>query len=226
MKVSHILLVIFVFALTSCADKNSPNYQYFPDMYESVAYETYQEANIEYSNVFEYEKAAMDPVDNTIPRGWLPYEYEDNTEGYDAAKAELMNPIAYSEENLAKGKELYGLYCAICHGNKGDGQGWLVQQEKILGVPSYDDQGRAITEGSVYHVMYYGINTMGSYASQMSEKELWQVDHYVMQLKDALEGKPERAFDNIEVIEITVEETGQVVELEVEAAVNQTNETE
>jgi len=226
MKLSHLSILVFVFALTSCADKNSPNYQYFPDMYESVAYETYQEADIEYSNVFEHEKAAMDPVGGTVPRGWLPYEYEDNTEGYEASKAELQNPLTYSEENLTKGKELYGLYCAICHGNKGDGQGWLVQQEKILGVPSYDDQGRAITEGSVYHVMYYGINTMGSYASQMSEKELWQVDHYVMQLKDALEGKPERAYANTMSTEVILENANQVIEVDMEPAKNQTNESE
>jgi hypothetical protein len=42
--------------------------------------------------------------------------------------------------------------------------------------------------------MYNGLNTMGSYASQTSIKERWQIDHYVMQLKGALEGKPEREF--------------------------------
>ena len=59
----------------------------------------------------------------------------------------------------------------------------------------HDDAGRAITEGSVYHVMYYGINNMGSYASQTSIEERWQIDHYVMSLKDKLEGKPDREFE-------------------------------
>ena len=68
--------------------------------------------------------------------------------------------------NLNKGKELYTIYCAICHGDKGDGKGTLAEREKILGIPAYNDPGRAITEGSVYHVMYYGINNMGSYAAQ------------------------------------------------------------
>lgn len=191
MKIKNIIALVFIFGMMSCADKDDPNYQYFPDMYESLAYESYAEANI-----FPNEQVAMKPADGTISRGWMPYGYEDNTEGYEMAKTELKNTLAYSEENLAKGEELYGLYCAICHGKKGGGQGWLVEQEKILGVPSYDDKGRAITEGSVYHVMYYGINTMGSYASQMSEKELWQVDHYVMKLKAELEGKPERTLEN------------------------------
>lgn len=192
MKYPNILLIIFVLSLVSCADKDDPNYQYFPDMYESLAYEAYAEADI-----FPEQQVAMKPADGTISRGWMPYGYEDSTEGYEAAKAELENTLPYTEENLAKGEELYNIYCAICHGKKGNGQGWLVEQEKILGVPSYDDQGRAITEGSVYHVMYWGINTMGSYASQMSEKELWQVDHYVMKLKAELEGKPVRSLEEV-----------------------------
>jgi mono/diheme cytochrome c family protein len=164
-------------------------------MYESLAYETYAEADI-FEQVAGENSTAMIPVDGTISRGWMPYEYEDSSDGYEKAKTELKNTLAYTEENLSKGKELYDIYCATCHGTKGDGKGWLVQKEKILGVPSYDDAGRAITEGSVYHVMYWGINTMGSYASQMSEEELWQVDHYVMKLKAELEGKPVRVLEN------------------------------
>ena len=54
--------------------------------------------------------------------------------------------------------------------------------------------------------MYYGINTMGSYASQMTEEEMWMVDHYVMSLKDKLDGKEARPYDVVEVILEVVEE--------------------
>ncbi|PTX44457.1 quinol:cytochrome c oxidoreductase monoheme cytochrome subunit [Christiangramia gaetbulicola] len=178
------------FAVVSCHDKGDPNYQYMPDMYEPVGYEAYGEYE-----VFENGQEAKLPVEGSVPRGWLPYDYENNPQGYQAAKANLNNPIPYTEENLAEGKALYTIYCAVCHGDKGAGKGILVEREKILGVPSYDDAGRAITEGSVYHVMYYGINNMGSYASQTTIKERWQIDHYVMNLKNKLEGKPEREFE-------------------------------
>jgi mono/diheme cytochrome c family protein len=88
---------------------------------------------------------------------------------------------------MKRGKELYSIYCAVCHGNKGDGQGILMKREKILGIPSYSDVGRAITEGSTYHTIYYGKNSMGSYAGQLNEEERWQVTHYVMKLKSDLE---------------------------------------
>ncbi len=179
-----IVLIAFCLAFISCSDKRERNYQYFPNMYESVPYDTYGEYE-----VFPQEQEALLIADGTIPRGFTPYEYENDLEGYETAKEELTNDVPYTEENLAKGRELYNIYCATCHGVNGDGKGYLVEREKILGVPSYDDQGRAITEGSVYHVMWYGINTMGSYASQMNNQELWLVDHYVMQLKAELEGK-------------------------------------
>jgi len=116
------------------------------------------------------------------------FEFENNTAGYDLAKKELKSPFTSSiEVDLKTGKELYSVYCAVCHGNKGAGQGILVKREKILGIPSYSDVGRAINEGSIYHTIYYGKNSMGSYAGQLNEEERWLVTHYVLKLKSDLE---------------------------------------
>ena len=50
-------------------------------------------------------------------------------------------------------------------------KGNLVKREKILGVPSYVDVARNITVGTTYHTIYYGLNSMGSYAAQMNTEE-------------------------------------------------------
>ncbi|MDY8136724.1 cytochrome c [Aquimarina sp. 2201CG5-10] len=197
---------IILISVVSCQKDSRPNYQYMPNMYESVGYETYGE----YS-VFPDKQEAMLPVEGSIPRGWMPYELENSTEGYQQAKDSLKNPIRYTKENEEAGKALYDIYCAICHGTKGDGKGELFKREKILGIPSYDDVGRAITEGSIYHVMYYGINTMGSYASQTSEHERWQIVQYVEKLKADLEGETPRidADTHTTAVETVVEEVHQ-----------------
>jgi mono/diheme cytochrome c family protein len=154
-----------------------------PNMYRPVGYEAYQE-----SEAFNGKMEAQLPAEGSIPRGnFMPYEIDNTNEGYDLAKATLKNPLDASQIDLKKGKELYDIYCGICHGNKGNGKGKLVEREKILGVPSYSDAGRAITEGSIYHVIYYGKNTMGSYANQLNENERWQVTAYVEKLKADLE---------------------------------------
>ncbi len=169
-------------AFSACADSNSPNYQYMPNMYEPVGYETYGEMQFHPGGI-----EALEPADNTIPRGWVPYKFANDLEGKELARVE-PSPLdsLQTEANLAKGKELYEIYCAICHGNQGKGQGTLVKREKILGVPSYDDVARNITVGSTYHVIYYGLNSMGSYAGQLDYTERWQVSEYVMKLKQDL----------------------------------------
>lgn len=113
------------------------------------------------------------------------YDLENTPEGRELSMA-LESPLdsLHADDYMAKGAELYAIYCAICHGVKGDGQGTLVKREKILGVPSY--AAREITVGSTYHVIYYGLNAMGSYANQLNHEERWMVSEYVMQLREDL----------------------------------------
>jgi mono/diheme cytochrome c family protein len=179
-KISLIGLVVL--AMTSCKKDSRPNYQFMPNMYEPIGYETYAE-----SEAFPNGVEALLPAPGSIPRGFMPFDIENSNEGYELAKATLMSPLDSTQVDLATGKELYDIYCGICHGNNGKGQGKLVKREKILGVPSYDDAGRVITTGSIYHVMYYGKNAMGSYANQLNEEERWQVVAYVEKLKADLE---------------------------------------
>ncbi len=174
-----IVLTVVLITLMSCKNDNRPNYQYMPNMYESVGYETYSK-----STAFKNGVEAQLPVEGTISRGHSLYDYKDTNEDYELAKAELKSPLAANEIDEKVGKELYNIYCGICHGNRGAGQGTLVKREKILGIPNYAD--RDITEGSIYHVIYYGKNTMGSYAGQLNEEERWQVTAYVTSLRNAL----------------------------------------
>ncbi|MDO5972455.1 cytochrome c [Flavivirga aquimarina] len=176
-----ILVVAVVLVAVSCKKDSAPNYQFMPNMYESVGYETYGEA------AFRDSIEAQKPVEGTVPRGYIPFDIKNTTEGYELAKTTLVSTLDSTQVDLERGKALYDIYCGICHGNKGDGQGKLVKREKILGIPSYDDVGRAITAGSIYHTIYYGKNTMGSYANQLNEEERWQVVAYVLKLKSDLE---------------------------------------
>ena len=176
-----IVVLAVVFVAVSCNKSTAPNYQFMPNMYESVGYETYGEA------AFPNGIEAQLPAVGSVARGYIPFDIEGTTEGYNLAKATLTSPLDSTQVDLPRGKELYDIYCGICHGNKGKGQGNLVKREKILGIPSYDDAGRAITEGSIYHTIYYGKNAMGSYANQLKEEERWQVVSYVLKLKADLE---------------------------------------
>jgi len=178
-KIGFVLGLVFL--LSSCfSDKKSRNYQYMPNMYEGVGYETYQKVDF-----LPSQMEAGIPVENTISRGHMPYKFSDSMVDKELARLEA-SPLDSLQKpgNLLEGKELYNIYCAICHGKKGNGQGNLVKREKILGIPNYAD--RDITVGSTYYTIYYGLNSMGSYANQLSHEERWKVSEYVVQLKQDL----------------------------------------
>ena len=190
--------------------------EYMPDMAHSVAYESnlssYYSLN-HFSDDTTYHKMVMPrlPVANTIPRGAVgvasgngdattesmrgysmngsvPYYYE-NTEA-DRAKAiaEIKkNPYELTDAGLAQGKELYNIYCGVCHGDKADGNGYLVRDNggKYPAQPSNltSDEYKNASEGRFYHTIMHGKGVMGSYADKLSYEERWQVIHYIRKMQ-------------------------------------------
>lgn len=178
-KYTNYPLALFaLLTLFSCSDKRQRQYQYMPDMYMAVPYEADAEkGNTGFSS-------NLKPVTHSIARGNVPYEYANTNSDYEKAKANLKSPLLQDEISLEKGKKMYAIYCISCHGKKGDGNGYLSQAEKFIGIPSYKD--REITEGSIYHVIMHGKNLMGSHASQLTHKERWQIVQYVGKLREDL----------------------------------------
>ena len=83
---------------------------------------------------------------------------------------------------LAEGKALYTIYCEVCHGTEGKGDGSIVQSGKFPAVPSYLERLPTINEGKMFHSITYGRNLMGSHASQVSAEERWKLVHYISKL--------------------------------------------
>lgn len=172
------IALLVLATIVSCSDKRERQYQYMPDMYVAVPYEADAEkGNTGFSS-------NLKPVNGSIARGNVPYEYSNSNAAYEKAKANLTSPLEQDETSLEKGKKMYTIYCVSCHGKKGDGNGYLSQAEKFIGIPSYKD--RDITEGSIYHVIMHGKNLMGSHASQITHDERWQIIQYVGKLRNDL----------------------------------------
>jgi len=196
----YLLLIGVAVSLISCSGKKrNPTIVYMPDMYYPVAYDPYMEADFEYwperngekSNVplFADHKnmTALWPAEGSVPRTdeqmILPWELKNTLEDYNKSRAITSSPLdpANLKKDLERGEKLYGQTCAVCHGEAGDGQGSIVQTKAYSGVPNYKD--REVTVGSVYHVIMYGKNAMGSYASQFTPVDRWRVAEYVMNLR-------------------------------------------
>lgn len=171
--------------LTACGkDKRSTGWEYAPNMYEPIAYEAYQP-----NTNFKNGTTAQVPPAGTIPVGFVRFDYSNNKEGYDKASLEVVNTYITNSKNLADGKVLFEHFCSPCHGIQGQGDG-LVVQHGYPAPPSYSkgqsSRGGAmkdLTDGKIYHTITYGLNAMGSYASQLNPDERWKVVLYVHQLQ-------------------------------------------
>ena len=131
------------------------------------------------------------------PNGSVPYYYKDTEEERARATKEItQNPFPITEASLEHGKNLYMIYCGICHGDKGDGQGYLVREENpakgiVAGIyPAAPanfllDTFVHSSAGRIYHSIMYGKNVMGSYADKLSYKERWEVIHYIRSMQAA-----------------------------------------
>ncbi|WP_316804659.1 cytochrome c [Pedobacter nototheniae] len=180
------LAIAFAATFSACKDKRSTGLEYARNMYDPIAYNPDQP-----NKNFKDGKTAQLPPANTKPVGFKEYdEYPNTKEGYEAAGANMVNPLPVDTTNLAEGKHSFIVFCAPCHGEKGDGQGHLVKIEKFNGVPSYHEgsssRGGAmkdLTAGKIYHTITYGVNNMGSHASQISPTDRWKVVMYVQQLQ-------------------------------------------
>jgi mono/diheme cytochrome c family protein len=167
--------------LVGCAAEGDfPGREYAPEMIHSVAYDA-QSANPIYKNGYTNQL----PVEGTMAVGKYTYPLPNTPEAYDLAATQITNPFEFTPDEInTQGQMLFVRYCAVCHGEAGDGQGHLVQIEKYPAPPSYFTPDLlSKSDGQRYHTIMYGKGMMGSYATQLDHQERWLVLEYVKGLQ-------------------------------------------
>lgn len=170
--------------MASCTpdDKDSPGFEFMPDMYRSSSYET-NSANGNFADSLTNRMPPKGTIsyDQEVT-AYHPYPYPNNVAGYDSAGARLHNPFLASKEVLATGAVLYDKFCGSCHGKSGAGDG-LVGGKLPGPPPAYAGALKDLSEGKMYHSVHYGKGNMGSHASQLTPDERWMILRYVQTLQ-------------------------------------------
>jgi mono/diheme cytochrome c family protein len=209
------LLLIGTVSFYSCqsAGGNETGSEYMPDMAHSVAYEanTYgYYYNNRWGSEADLYKVVQprNPIAGTIARGYaghstpetpgrgvaytsngsVPYYYANTEEERLRATADIINnPYPITSKSLESGKLLYNIQCGICHGEKGDGAGYLVRDDggkyPVQPANFLLDDFITSSNGRYYHAIMYGRNLMGSYADKLSYEERWNVIQYIRSLQ-------------------------------------------
>ena len=178
-------LAALLIAAIGCSDvKRTPGKVYMPDMANSRAYETYS-AN----PVFADGRTSQGPVAGTVKRGeeypvHIEMDKAGDTANYFGSRS-LPNPFdSLSAEQMKETERLYLINCGICHGSKLDGNGPLwkdgdgpypAKPAALVGDAKYE----SMPAGQMFYSITYGKNLMGSYASQLTAKQRWQVITYI-----------------------------------------------
>ena len=179
-----------VVALTACSDvKRTPGTIYMPDMAYSRAYESYADHSNLAEKGINYNSRPVVGMPFHIPM-----DQPGDTTNYTASKA-VPNPYdTLSKTDMEEAERLYLINCGICHGDKLNGNGplykdgagpYAAKPAALVGDAKYE----AMPAGQMFYSVAYGKNLMGSYASQLSRKQRWQVIAYIKAKQQASKAK-------------------------------------
>jgi hypothetical protein len=172
------------------AEGDRPGWKFLPGMMESVPHDTFE------ANPASEAGGMLLPPEGTVPVTGVPFLYGNTEEEAVRAGVELMNPLAATPANLARGK------------HQGDGP--------IIGrVPNpaslTSDHAKSYPDGRLYHVITAGQGIMPPHALQVLPEERWEVVLYLRQLQGLLDSNgvatPEAEMESTPVETVATPET-------------------
>ncbi len=139
--------------------------------------------------VFADQRAMRPPVPGTVARGQLEADdaYYRGRNGNDWV---TEFPVQITKQLVLHGEERFNIYCSVCHGYDGSGNG-AVNQRAIANqepgwVPPtqlYSQQTRERPVGYIFNTITNGVRNMPSYGAQIPVEDRWAIVAYVRALQ-------------------------------------------
>lgn len=134
------------------------------------------------SEFFSDGRNARPLVEGTVARGHLENDdlfYKGMSNGKLAD--EFPFPIGTAE--MKRGQERYNIYCSVCHGAAGYGDGMIVQRGFVKPTSYHDARLRSSPAGHFYNVIANGFGRMPSYREMIPTKDRWLIVAYIRALQ-------------------------------------------
>ena len=144
------------------------------------------------------------PIEGTVPRGYLRSDTEyftgKKTKAPGAAatpapqqtSGTLANsfpddvdkfPFPVTKEIVIRGHERYDIFCSVCHGLTGNGDGMIVRRGFRRAASFNDDRLRQAPVGHFFDAVTNGWGAMPSYAAQIPVQDRWAIIAYIRALQ-------------------------------------------
>lgn len=135
------------------------------------------------SDFFVDHSTMRQPVEGTVARGQLREE-DDFYRGIDRSGNFIKkNPLPLTEDDLNRGRERFGIYCAVCHGAVGDARSIMVEKQYVLPPTFHQDRLRQMPDGEIFNTITNGIRNMPSYKNQIPVEDRWRIIQYLRALQ-------------------------------------------
>ncbi len=150
-------------------------------MYDQPKYEP-----LEVSDFFGDRRSARPEIAGTVAQGQL--KLDDHLHlGLEAIDGEMLQartfPFEITLEDLERGRERYNIYCSVCHGLSGHGEGMVVRRGYKAAPGFHSDKLRDAHPGYFFSVITNGYGQMSSYAAQIPVEDRWRIVAYIRALQ-------------------------------------------
>jgi mono/diheme cytochrome c family protein len=148
-------------------------------MYDQPKFES-----LEKTDFFGDARSARPTIEGTVPRGHLNDNEPYHTGKKDGAYlSDLPKEIKLTPALLDRGQERYEIYCSVCHGFSGYGDGMVVQRGYKQPSSYHSERLLGMDIGYFYEVMTKGYGVMSSYSYQVTPEDRWAIAAYIRTLQ-------------------------------------------
>ncbi|CAN5430406.1 cytochrome c [soil metagenome] len=170
------------------------------DMQDQPRYKAYKK-----SEFFSDKRASRDMPEGTVARGQLHenkafYTGKIDNPDLNAPVASTTNaagntivtsfpndidefPIPVTKELIDRGQDRFNVYCIVCHGPTGKGDGMIVRRGFSPPPTYHDDRLRNAPVGHFFDVISNGWGKMNSYGYVLQPADRWAVIAYIRALQ-------------------------------------------
>jgi len=139
-------------------------------------------------------KTSRPQLTGTVARGQIHEENEHLHTGKIDGQWANTFPFEVTDARMKRGQERFGIYCAVCHGLSGNGDGMVARRADQLMADKKESEWvaptnlnsesvRKQTAGELYNTATHGIRNMAGYAEQVSDQDRWNIILYVRALQ-------------------------------------------
>ena len=142
--------------------------------------------------------SSRQPVEGTVARGFLRSNKElftgkkDKSASSVSASSSSTNPykddvdtfpFPITKETVERGRQRYEIFCSVCHGLTGNGDGMIVRRGFRRAASFNDDRLRQAPVGHFFDAITNGWGAMPAYAPQIPVQDRWAIIAYVRALQ-------------------------------------------